>query len=224
MLIWNHRHLVDDLSFFNGVGGFSKNGREYVTILDEGQWTPAPWLNVIANSMDFGFQVSETGASCTWSVNSHENRLSPWSNDAVSDTSGEVIYLRDEDTGAIWTPTALPIRETNPYVIRHGQGYTAFEHTSHGIAQELLMFVPIDAPVKIARLRLHNKTDQKRRLSITSYTELVLGKERSLSAPFIITEVDQTTGAILARNPYNNEFAHRVTFVEMSESDRTLHL
>ena len=212
---------VRDLNFFNGVGGFSKNGCEYVTILDEGQWTPAPWLNVIANSMDFGFQVSETGASCTWSVNSHENRLSPWSNDAVSDTSGEIIYLRDEDTGAIWTPTALPIRETNPYVIRHGQGYTVFEHTSHGIAQELSVFVPIDAPVKIARLRLHNKTDQKRRLSITSYTELLLGKERSLSAPFIITEVDQTTDAILVRNPYNNEFAHRVTFVAMSESDRT---
>ncbi|MGF2075293.1 hypothetical protein, partial [Enterococcus casseliflavus] len=95
-------------------------------------------------------------ATCTWSVNSHENRLSPWSNDAVSDTSGEIIYLRDEDTGAIWTPTALPIRETNPYVIRHGQGYTVFEHTSHGIAQELLVFVPIDAPLKIARLRLHN--------------------------------------------------------------------
>jgi cyclic beta-1,2-glucan glucanotransferase len=212
---------VDNLSFFNGVGGFSNNGREYVTILGEGQWTPAPWLNVIASSMDFGFQVSESGASCTWSVNSHENRLTPWSNDAVSDRSGEVIYLRDEDTGALWTPTPLPIRQTNRYVIRHGQGYTRFEHTSHGIEQELLMFVPIDAPVKIARLRLHNKTDQKRRLSITSYNELVLGMQRSLSAPFIITEVDQTTGAILARNPYNNEFGQRVAFVEMSGSERT---
>ena len=211
----------DNLTFFNGVGGFGKNGREYVTILGEGQWTPAPWLNVIANS-EFGFQVSESGASCSWSVNSHENRLTPWSNDAVSDRSGEVILLRDEDTGAIWTPTPLPIRETNPYVIRHGQGYTTFEHTSHGIAQELLMFVPTDASVKIAQLRLHNKTDRKRHLSVTSYSELVLGTERSSSAPFITTEVDQTTGAILARNPYNNEFAHRVAFVEMSESECTV--
>jgi cyclic beta-1,2-glucan synthetase len=211
----------DNLSFFNGVGGFSKNGREYVTILGEGQWTPAPWLNVIANSTDFGFQVSESGASCTWSVSSHENRLTPWSNDAVSDPSGEVIYLRDEDTGVIWTTTPLPIRQTNPYVIRHGHGYTTFEHTSHGIAQELLMFVPLEAPVKIARLRLHNKTNRKRRLSVTSYNELALGSQRSLSAPYIITEVDQTTGAILARNPYNNEFAHRVAFVELSETERT---
>ena len=213
---------TDHLSFFNGVGGFSENGSEYVMFLGEGQWTPAPWVNIIANSTDFGFQVSETGASCTWSVNSHENRLTPWSNDSVSDTSGEVIYLRDEDTGAIWTPTPLPIREANPYTIRHGQGYTSFAHTSHGITQELLMFVPVETQVKIARLRLHNKTDRKRRLSITSYTELVLGTRRDLSAPFVITEVDQLTGAILARNLYNNEFAERVTFVEMSEPERTL--
>lgn len=213
---------TDCLKFFNGIGGFSENGREYVMVLGEGQWTPAPWVNVIANSTDFGFHVSETGASYTWSVNSHENRLTPWSNDAVSDISGEVIYLRDEDTGAIWTPTPLPIREANPYVIKHGQGYTSFVHTSHGIAQELLLFVPIATPVKIARLRLHNQTDRKRRLSITSYTELVLGTQRDLSAPFIITEVDQLTGAILARNPYNNEFVHRVVFAEMSEPERTL--
>ena len=213
---------MENLTFFNGLGGFSQNGREYVTILGEGQWTPAPWLNVIANVANFGFQVSANGASCTWSVNSHENRLTPWSNDAVCDPSGEVIYLRDEDTGAIWTPTPLPIRQTSPYKVRHGQGYTIFEHTSHGIAQELLMFVPTDAPVKIARLRLNNTTDRKRRLSVTSYNELVLGTQRSFSAPFIVTEVDQATGAILARNPDNNQFAHRVAFVEMSESERTV--
>ena len=212
---------LDNLRFFNGLGGFSQNGREYVTILGEEQWTPAPWLNVIANVANFGFQVSESGASCTWSVNSHENRLTPWSNDAVSDPSGEVIYLRDEDNGATWTPTPLPIRQTNPYVIRHGQGYTIFEHTSHGIAQELLMFVPTDAPVKIARLRLHNKTNRHCRLSVTSYNELVLGTQRSFSAPFVVTEVDQATGAILAHNPYNKDFAHRVAFVEISESQRT---
>jgi cyclic beta-1,2-glucan synthetase len=214
--------VAPDLIFFNGLGGFGKDGREYVTILGGGQWTPAPWLNVIANGKDFGFQISETGAGYTWSVNSRENRLTPWSNDAVCDPPGEAIYLRDEDSGVTWTPTPLPIREASSYVIRHGQGYTVFEHTSHGIAQDLLMFVPSDAPVKIARLRLRNRTTRKRRLSVTSYHELVLGTQRSASAPFIITEVDQTTGAILARNPYNNEFARRVAFVEMSERERTV--
>lgn len=205
-----------DLSFFNGLGGFSHGGREYVTILRDAQWTPAPWTNVIANEHDFGFQVTETGGGYTWSVNSRENRLTPWSNDAVSDPVGEAIYLRDEESGAVWTTTPLPVREDEPYVIRHGQGYTVFEHTSHGISQELLMFVPLDAPVKISVLRLRNRTDRRRRLSITSYNELVLGVERGASAPYIISEIDEETGAIFARNPYNNEFAHRIAFADMS--------
>lgn len=210
------------LSFFNGLGGFSHGGREYVTTLGEGQWTPAPWTNVIANEDDFGFQVTETGAGYTWAANSRENRLTPWSNDAVSDPPGESIYLRDEDSGTVWTPTPLPIREAEPYVVRHGQGYTVFEHTSHGIAQELLLFVPTDAPVKISVLRLRNRTDRERTLSVTNYNELTLGVTRGASAPYIITKVDEVTGAIIARNPYNNEFADRVLFADTSVAKRTV--
>ena len=213
---------VPELQFFNGLGGFGHDGREYLVVLGEGQWTPAPWSNVVANSLGFGFQVSEVGSSFSWSINSRDNRLTPWSNDVVSDPSGEVLYLRDEDTGTIWTPTPLPIREAAPYVIRHGQGYTSFEHSSNGISQELLMFVPPDKPVKITKLRLQNRSGRKRRLSLTSYHELVLGTQRSNSAPFIVTEIDAGTGAILARNPYNNEFADRVTFVHMSERSRQI--
>jgi cyclic beta-1,2-glucan synthetase len=213
--------LTPELSFFNGLGGFSPNGHEYVTVLGEGQWTPAPWLNVVANE-NFGFQVTETGAGFTWSVNSRENRLTSWSNDAVSDPPSEVIYLRDEDTGSVWSPTPLPVREVEPYLIRHGHGYTVFEHTSHGITQELLMFVPLDAEVKISLLRLRNRTDRRRRISVTSYAELVLGVERAASAPFIITEVAPEAGVITARNPYNNEFAQRIAFSAMSEPDVTL--
>ena len=157
---------VPKLEFFNGLGGFLKDGREYVTVLGEGQQTPAPWLNVIANAREFGFQISESGGGYTWSVNSHENRLTPWSNDPVSDPPGEVIYVRDEETGLTWTSTPLPIRDTSPYVVKHGQGYTMFEHLSHGIGQELLLFVPTAAPVKISRLRLHNQTSRRRRLSV----------------------------------------------------------
>jgi cyclic beta-1,2-glucan synthetase len=189
-------------------------------ILGEGQWTPAPWLNVISNSRDFGFQVSESGAGYTWSINSRENRLTPWSNDPISDPPGEAIFLRDEDTGEIWTTTPLPIREADPYVVRHGQGYSIFEHGSHGIYQELLMFVPMDASVKISILRLHNRSDRKRRISVTSYAELVLGVDNRM-APFIITELDKETGAIIARNPYNNEFGNRVAFIDISERERT---
>ena len=207
-----------ELTFFNGLGGFHQGGREYVILLGAEQWTPAPWANIIANKNEFGFQVTETGAGYTWSGNSRENRLTPWSNDAVSDPPGEIIYLRDEETGTVWSATPLPIRETEPYIIRHGQGYTVFEHTSHGISQELLLFAPLDAPVKISLLRLRNRTDRKRKLSVTVYNELVLGVQRTTSAPYVITEIDATAATIFARNPFNNEFAERVAFAATNGS------
>ena len=206
-----------ELSFFNGLGGFHQGGREYVTLLGADQWTPAPWSNVIANAAQFGFHVTETGGGSTWAVNSRENRLTPWSNDAVSDPPGEIVYLRDEDTGSVWSATPLPIREREPYVVRHGQGYSVFEHTSHGISQELLLFAPLEAPVKVTLLRLRNRTNRKRKLSVTLYNELVLDVLRSSSAPYVITEIDDTSNTIFARNPFNNEYAGRVAFVAASE-------
>src|SRR5207249_5316764 len=150
------------------------------------------------------------------------NRLTPWSNDAVSDSPGEVIYIRDEDSGATWTPTPLPIRETQSYLIRHGQGYTVFEHASHGLSQELLVFAPLDAPVKISLLRLRNRSAQRRRLSVTSYQELVLGVGRETSGPHVVTDLEEHEGAIFARNSYNNEFANRVAWVGTSEPSFTM--
>jgi cyclic beta-1,2-glucan synthetase len=202
--------------FFNGLGGFADNGREYVTILGPGLSTPAPWINVIANPV-FGFQVATEGSGYTWSVNSRENQLTPWSNDPVTDRPGEAIYLRDDETGDLWCPTALPIRRGNAtYVARHGWGYSRFNHDAHGIAADLLQYVPTGDPIKISRLTLLNLSGRARRLSVTAYVEWVLGPSRTASASFVTTEIDPETGAMFARNRWHAAFASRVAFADLA--------
>ncbi|MBK6508008.1 MAG: glycosyl transferase [Haliea sp.] len=202
------------LEFFNGLGGFADDGKEYVTILQGGQRTPVPWINVLANP-GFGFQVSAEGSACTWSGNSRENRLTPWSNDPVEDRSGEVLYVRDDDRGMLFGPTALPVRhKTGAYVVRHGRGYSRFEHTRHEIALDLLQFVPADDPIKVSRLRVRNLSGRTRYLTVAAYVEWVLGTSRATTAPFVATQMDAVTGAMLARNLWSDTGA-TVAFTDL---------
>jgi len=206
--------LAQGLECFNGLGGFDKDGREYVTLLDAGANTPAPWINVIANPQ-FGFQVSAQGSGYTWAENSRENQLTPWSNDPVTDPCGEAFYVRDEDSGALFSPTAQPIRDGGLYVARHGHGYSRFEHQADGIAMDLLEYVPLADPIKISRLTLRNLSAVPRRLSVTRYSEWVLGTARGANAPFIITGHDDSNGMLLARNPWSSAFPGRVAFADL---------
>ncbi|MBL8900804.1 MAG: glycosyl transferase [Planctomycetes bacterium] len=201
--------------FSNGWGGFVDEGREYRTTLERGAVTPAPWINVVCNAR-FGFQVSAEGGGYTWSQNSRENQITSWSNDAVLDPLGECFYVRDLESGALWCPTALPIRDPAlRYVAWHGQGYSRFEHVAHGIALELTQYVPLEDSIKIARLRIRNLSSSRRQLAVTAYVEWVLGRSRGASAPHVVTEVDPTTHAILARNSWRVEFGERIAFADL---------
>ncbi len=208
-----------ELNYFNSLGGFTPDGREYAIYLGPDTHTPAPWVNVIANPT-FGTLVTETGSGFTWYGNSQRNRLTQWSNDPVMDPSSEAVYIRDEESGAFWTPTPAPIREETAYRARHGTGYTVFEHNSHGIEQELTVFVPVDEnggePVKLQRLRLKNDTSRRRRLSVTYYVELTLGEHRESSQMHVITHWDDEAQAVLAWNRYHPEYGERITFVSTS--------
>ncbi len=204
-----------ELEYFNGLGGFADRGREYVTVLGPGQSTPAPWLNVIANP-SFGFQVSEAGSGYTWSGNSRENQLTPWSNDPVSDPASEAIYVRDDESGELWGPTAQPVRcEQSTYLTRHGPGYSRFEHLHDGVGLDLIQFVPLDDALKISVLTVENRSGRSRRLSVTAYAEWAMGTSRGGGAPGIITTLDPETRAILVRNPWNTEFAGGVAFLDL---------
>lgn len=210
-----------ELPYFNGVGGYTLDGREYCIYLDERKSTPAPWINVIANPQ-FGTLVSEAGVRCTWYGNSQMNRITPWSNDPILDPVSDAIYIRDDERGTTWTPTPAPIREKDAYRIRHGQGYSRFEHNSHGIEQDLLVFVPVDnqggLPVRIQRLRLSNHSSRKRHLSVFAYSELVLGTDREESQMHVLTEWDSESQALFARNHYHSDFGQCVAFSSASPS------
>ena len=204
-----------DLIFFNGLGGFTQDGREYIIRIAPGQATPAPWSNVISNP-NFGTVISESGGAYTWCENSQQFRLTPWHNDPVSDASGEAFYIRDEESGQFWSPTALPARGPTPYTCRHGFGYSVFEHKESGIASELWVYVALDAPVKFCVLKVRNESGISRKLSVTSYVELVLGEMRLKTGMHIVTEIDTRTGALLARNPYNTDFPGRIVFLDVN--------
>jgi cyclic beta-1,2-glucan synthetase len=208
-----------ELHYFNSLGGFSQDGHEYAIYLGPGTNTPAPWVNVIANP-DFGTMISETGSGFTWFGNSQRNRLSGWSNDPVLDPPSEALYIRDEESGVYWSPTAAPIREESAYRARHGAGYTMFEHNSNGIEQELTVMVPVNSsggdPIKLQRLRLVNSTSRPRSLSITWYVELALGENRETTQMHVQTGWDDTAKVLLAYNHYHPEYGERVAFAAMT--------
>ncbi|WP_294358516.1 glucoamylase family protein [uncultured Clostridium sp.] len=204
----------NDLLFFNGYGGFKKDTGEYVIIIKDDKNTPAPWINVISNDK-FGTHISELGSQYTWCGNSRENKLTPWNNDWIKDSPGEVLYIRDEYDGEIWSATAMPIRHKSPYIITHGFGYSKIDHYYKGIYSSMKVFVPKDKSVKCITLTLKNESSMKRKLGITYFATLVMGVIPEHTYTHVYTEINNDGRYILGRNPYGGNFKDKISYLTM---------
>jgi cellobiose phosphorylase len=216
----------EELRFWNGFGGFTADGREYVIVVDGAApggpaLPPAPWTNVLANP-GFGCLVTEAGLGYSWAGNSQMNRLTPWSNDPASDPPGEVVYLRDEETGTVWSPTPLPLGAGTVVTVRHGQGYSRFARRSHGLEQELLAVVSLDEPIKLVCLTVRNVGDRPRRLSATYYAEWVLGTVQDNAPLQVVCAYDAEAGAVLARSAWAGAFAPGIAFAGVGARPHTV--
>ncbi len=200
------------LTFNNDIGGFDLEEDEYLIRLKKDKNSPAPWINVISNG-DFGFQISESGASYTWCKNSRENKITPWSNDWISDTSGEILYLRDEVTGKTWSVSANPIRDDSEYIIQHGFGYSIFTHEVDGILSNMTVFVPMDTNVKVCVLKLKNNCEEDRELSVTYFAQLVMGVVPQKTSQYISTYRNNENEYMYAKNPFSEHFGNLITFM-----------
>lgn len=201
------------LCFFNGYGGFNSDG-EYTIILKDGQSTPAPWINVIANSDRFGFNISESGSSYTWYKNSREFKITPWNNDFIEDTLSEVLYL--EEGNELWSITPEPIRDNGEYIITHGFGYSKFTHCTNGIWGEVTVFPSKERSVKLIKVNLRNLDNKNRNIGITYVARLCLGDLRENNYKKLYTVIDDEKKFIYGRNPYSNDFSSSYAYLKMS--------
>jgi cellobiose phosphorylase len=208
---------TENYEFFNGFGAFACEGREYEILLEGNNRPPAPWINVVSNK-NFGFQISESGAGFTWSINSRENKLTPWSNDPVSDRASEAIYILDEMSGEVMTPMSLGRSDRGTYRVRHGFGYSRFLHEEALINQELTVFTPLDESLKLWSLTLTNRSDKVKYLSLTYYVEWVLGTQGEQTNPYILTSYNNEHECLYSRNIYTMNFQNTYSYLFSSET------
>ncbi len=201
----------------NGIGGFSADGTEYVLHLRPGadgrpSLPPLPWANVIAAERG-GFVVSERGSASSWSANSRENRLTPWSNDPVED-GGEGLYIQDVETGALWSPTPGPAPARVPYEVRHGFGFSTWRTRASDVESHVLQSVDLESGARLTVVRLANSGDVPRRLAITASARLVLGSLAAESDRLVVTE--RAGDTVFAHNPARGEFSDRVAVASVA--------
>jgi cyclic beta-1,2-glucan synthetase len=210
--------LSSGLEFFNGWGGFVDDGQAYQIVVQSGSYLPRPWSNIISNQ-SFGCLVTDFGTGYSWWRNSRECKLTPWTNDPVLDQPGECIYFRDLQTDQIWSGAPKPAGDQFAYRVTHGKGFSRFEQLDGDVSHKMDITVPLNDSLKLIRVSLYNKSENRKHISVTWYAEMVLGVTREMQAPYIVSEWDEQQQALLARNAYQETFRDAISFMHMAAPD-----
>lgn len=164
-----------------GYGRFINNGSEYYIYAQ----TPVPWSNIICNSQ-FGFLCCESGGGYIWQGNSSMHKLTPWSNDAVYNRPGEVLYLRDNKLSRFWSITRSPIDNGDGYDCIFGHGYAVYRYGGFGMAQQQTVFVHKSLPVKVTLVECENT--KGRDIDAFYFCDPVLGSHKAESYKYLKAE------------------------------------
>ena len=199
--------------FFNGYGGFSKDGKEYEFIVNKDNRLPTIWSHVLANK-NFGALITHNIGGYTWSKNSRLNRITAWENNSVIDIPSEIIYIKDEDTKDIWSLS--PALSDIEVQVTYGFGYAKFNMKNKDINHKLEIFVPNNDNVKVNILHLENKKPEKRKLRLVYYLKTVLGEDELKSNGYIDVMHIKNSNVVCVNNVFSNNISKNV-YVSSSE-------
>ena len=186
---------IDDLEFFNGYGGFSKDGKEYIVTNPD---TPTPWNNVIANPK-FGTIVSNNACGFTYAYNSQMFKVTSWTND---------IVLNDKSEGIL-----IDGVQVDPKIARHGFGYSTFEHEGKEYALTTTQFVANEDTIKFYKAYLKNITASPKKYKVSFWIKPTFGPNEEKSSRYLLSDYYEKMNAVLTRNVYNINFSHITAFI-----------
>lgn len=169
-----------ELLYYNGFGGFSKEGNEYIIYTNEKR-TPMPWSHILTNE-NFGTLITANGGGYIWSGNARENKITTWSNDPIEDKPSEKLCYEYKENNY----NLLPYETLQEYIIKYGFGYATFIKENLEINSNVDIFVPINENKKIYIIKLKNKIKEEAEITIKYKIEPVLGVSREYTKKHLI--------------------------------------